>query len=299
MEQNHVTKVELEFVDGSEEPSSEGLHYDDAHVDDDGDDDNREPDAFAEQDSDSYQDLDAIYILTPKVELLCPDDDDPMNNESDSNTDKGSSLPNHISKHGGVFPEAGEPLNNKVSNSRRRNAGKKNRCPICHKTFSRRDTLKIHKATHGEDRPFVCNVCKKDFKRRDILKNHEVVHSGVRPFQCKKCDMSFSRSSYLSRHQMDKHTFYRPYVCSVCRKAFRRRAHLDEHMITHTRDVIFSCPECGKCFQHRCNLVIHMKDHTGQDLLYCNDCDKTFKRRRDLQLHTMKHTRSIPSTSTS
>ncbi|KAK4465148.1 hypothetical protein QBC42DRAFT_303669 [Cladorrhinum samala] len=46
------------------------------------------------------------------------------------------------------------------------------RCPVCFKTYKRREHLQRHKATHTSKRPHRCILCNASFQRTDVLKRH-------------------------------------------------------------------------------------------------------------------------------
>lgn len=45
-------------------------------------------------------------------------------------------------------------------------------CPLCSKTFAKKNQLQRHARTHTGERPYPCNVCDKSFTRVDALKRH-------------------------------------------------------------------------------------------------------------------------------
>ncbi|EAQ93835.1 hypothetical protein CHGG_02070 [Chaetomium globosum CBS 148.51] len=46
------------------------------------------------------------------------------------------------------------------------------RCPVCSKTYKRREHLQRHRSTHTRERPHRCIVCGASFQRSDVLKRH-------------------------------------------------------------------------------------------------------------------------------
>ncbi|KAK3495815.1 hypothetical protein B0T13DRAFT_530519 [Neurospora crassa] len=46
------------------------------------------------------------------------------------------------------------------------------RCPVCYKTYKRREHLQRHRASHTSERPHRCILCSASFQRTDVLKRH-------------------------------------------------------------------------------------------------------------------------------
>ncbi|KAK3903561.1 hypothetical protein C8A05DRAFT_14485 [Staphylotrichum tortipilum] len=46
------------------------------------------------------------------------------------------------------------------------------RCPVCFKTYKRREHLQRHRGSHIAERPHRCSVCGASFQRSDVLKRH-------------------------------------------------------------------------------------------------------------------------------
>jgi hypothetical protein len=46
------------------------------------------------------------------------------------------------------------------------------RCPVCFKTYKRREHLQRHRSSHTSERPHRCVVCGASFQRSDVLKRH-------------------------------------------------------------------------------------------------------------------------------
>lgn len=46
------------------------------------------------------------------------------------------------------------------------------RCPVCFKTYKRREHLQRHRSSHTTERPHRCVVCGASFQRSDVLKRH-------------------------------------------------------------------------------------------------------------------------------
>ncbi|KAJ3148047.1 Strongly-conserved Zn-finger binding protein (TFIIIA) [Geranomyces michiganensis] len=83
----------------------------------------------------------------------------------------------------------------------------KPKCPQCHKTFSRRDTLKDHMQVHEEKRTvWVCEWegCGKEFASAKSRTVHfRASHEHIIPFTCEHpgCDAAFAHKHLLVRHR--------------------------------------------------------------------------------------------------
>ncbi|KAH9496632.1 hypothetical protein Btru_009883 [Bulinus truncatus] len=70
---------------------------------------------------------------------------------------------------------------------------KKYKCEVCHKAFSRSNTLLTHKRIHTGDKPFICDICGRAFRQPGNLTRHRLTHSPYKPFVCPVCRKAFNR----------------------------------------------------------------------------------------------------------
>ncbi|TMS39509.1 hypothetical protein L596_006019 [Steinernema carpocapsae] len=135
-------------------------------------------------------------------------------------------------------------------------------CPLCSRSFEKRDRLRIHVLhVHENHRPHVCSVCGKAFSQSSSLNKHLRVHSGERPYKCTFCTKSFTASSILRTH-IRQHSGEKPFKCSICGKSFASHAAHDSHVrrAHSTNDSHrYKCSVCDKFFEHDSHLNFHMQ----------------------------------------
>ncbi|EDO32891.1 predicted protein, partial [Nematostella vectensis] len=135
-------------------------------------------------------------------------------------------------------------------------------CPLCDRSFDKRDRLRIHVLhVHEKHRPHECHVCQKRFSQSSSLNKHMRVHSGERPYKCTFCDKAFTASSILRTH-IRQHSGEKPFKCKYCGRAFASHAAHDSHVRrTHTRDQTWTCEVCGQVFTDMTQLHYHRNTH--------------------------------------
>uniref|UniRef100_A0A1I7ZPB2 Zinc finger, C2H2 type n=1 Tax=Steinernema glaseri TaxID=37863 RepID=A0A1I7ZPB2_9BILA len=135
-------------------------------------------------------------------------------------------------------------------------------CPLCSRSFEKRDRLRIHVLhVHENHRPHVCSVCGKAFSQSSSLNKHLRVHSGERPYKCTFCTKSFTASSILRTH-IRQHSGEKPFKCSICGKSFASHAAHDSHVRrAHSANEThrYKCAVCDKFFEHESHLAFHVQ----------------------------------------
>uniref|UniRef100_A0A8C4P6K7 Zinc finger and BTB domain-containing protein 11 n=1 Tax=Dromaius novaehollandiae TaxID=8790 RepID=A0A8C4P6K7_DRONO len=78
--------------------------------------------------------------------------------------------------------------------------------------------------------------------------------------------------------------------CSECGMVFQRRYALIMHTLKHERTKDYKCPVCGKTFTYKHGLKMHLALHEVQKQFKCDLCEKSFVTKRSLQEHMSIHT---------
>ncbi|WKY14788.1 hypothetical protein Q1695_000369 [Nippostrongylus brasiliensis] len=140
-------------------------------------------------------------------------------------------------------------------------------CERCGKVFSysyyRDKHLKYTRCVDNGDRKFPCPICPRSFEKKDRLRIHILhVHENHRPHLCSICGKAFSQSSSLNKH-LRVHSGERPYTCPFCPKAFTASSILRTHMRQHSGEKPFKCAHCGKPFASHAAHDSHVRRNHG------------------------------------
>ncbi|XP_059162469.1 zinc finger protein 665-like [Physella acuta] len=101
-------------------------------------------------------------------------------------------------------------------------------CDVCHKEFSVKKYLDLHKKTHSEKK-FQCDFCDKRFALLRYLKSHANSHLTEKPHKCKFCNKSYTTRHMLTAHYHLRHHFYKTFSCTVCQQEFYQKKFLIKH----------------------------------------------------------------------
>ncbi|KAK4295712.1 hypothetical protein Pmani_031739 [Petrolisthes manimaculis] len=100
-------------------------------------------------------------------------------------------------------------------------------CGECGDTFTKMNTLLVHKRKHSSERPYSCDQCGAMFAVRASLDYHKLKHSGGEASYwqnvCDVCGDAFTSKDGLMQHQR-KHNCTRPYNCDRYLDAFTTSA---------------------------------------------------------------------------
>lgn len=186
-------------------------------------------------------------------------------------------------------------------------------CEECPKSFTRKDKLDRHKATHSELRPFCCKVCEKTFKRSDKLVEHmkaihpdELVENRNLEVTCEVCGsadgvisvkIDETEGSFLNICEICNMTRQegitdsivndtKLFQCDLCLRYFSRKDHATRHRLTHLDLKPFECHICQKSFNRNDRLLRHMRTHPNAKPFSCKLCYQAFAFRDELKNHT-------------
>eukprot|EP00088_Acartia_fossae_P029926 TRINITY_DN30854_c0_g1_i2.p1 TRINITY_DN30854_c0_g1~~TRINITY_DN30854_c0_g1_i2.p1 ORF type:complete len:343 (+),score=69.60 TRINITY_DN30854_c0_g1_i2:109-1137(+) len=128
----------------------------------------------------------------------------------------------------------------------------------CDKSFSRQDSLEIHKRMHDGNGDYLCLICKETFPAYCML----ICHQEKEHTNCSVCDRKFTAASALVLHEI-AHTGEKPYTCNVCQEHFATLSAVIKHEAkmhtTADQDKPYYCVACGKRFGAKRNLQRHKK----------------------------------------
>nr|XP_033817856.1 zinc finger protein 271-like [Geotrypetes seraphini] len=198
------------------------------------------------------------------------------------------------------FSQTSELERHEVANTRMKRVHKMNlqeaklfECPLCDKSFSKKQQLRIHEGIHTGEKPYKCSECDKSFYHTSSLSIHKRIHTGEKLYKCSQCGKSFNQKSYFIVHQRI-HTGEKPYKCFECDKSFKDKSHLASHKRIHTGERPYKCSQCDKRFNRKSYIRIHERIHTGEKPYHCSECNKSYNNTGQLRRHKRIHTGEKP-----
>ena len=157
-------------------------------------------------------------------------------------------------------------------------------CPICEKTFMRKDKLLEHdNLIHSAQKQlFPCDICGSKFTVKANLTRHvKKIHSSTtsKPENlCQDCSATFYTLQDLQKHRKKEH---KQFQCDSCRKKFSTKYNLN----VHSR-IKISCVNCDLQFCTKSEQNDHENStHSEVPKFKCDECGTTFTRKQYLENH--------------
>ena len=146
--------------------------------------------------------------------------------------------------------------------------GRTRECPVCQTTFASNQSMMRHKKTvHEAIKSFQCDICLKSYTQAWTLKAHRLTHSEKKPWKC-WCGTGFAEKKFLIKHQKVRHTEGNPppsFPCKHCNKEFGYAYGLRKH-IKRKHENKHSCEQCGDSFKLGSDFRNHILDtHNGTE----------------------------------
>ena len=117
-------------------------------------------------------------------------------------------------------------------------------CDQCHKTYSLKGGLKIHKQSVHQGVKYDCNQCDHQFTQRQWLT--ELIrskHEDVEYF-CDQCDYKATMLKTLTDHIRSKHEGIK-YACDQCNYQATKQSSLNTHIKSKHEGVKYACEQCN------------------------------------------------------
>ncbi len=162
-------------------------------------------------------------------------------------------------------------------------------CPFCDMMFTQQIEVRQHIKSLHRDKRFSCDKCHKTFSRKDTVRTHKkIAHEGKtyqkKRFYCHKCNRHYACVRSLRDHIKVEHDGI-SFTCGSCDASFRSRHGLDYHTESLHKSKKFPCQKCDKVFSAADNLRQHVKVAHEGHLYECTLCGVKFKNRRSIYKH--------------
>ena len=138
-------------------------------------------------------------------------------------------------------------------------------CPVCQVTFATNQSMMRHRKTvHEAVKSFQCNICLKSYTQAWTLKAHRLTHSEKRPWKC-WCGSGFAEKKSLTTHQKARHSDENAFVCKHCSEKFGAAQSLRKHE-KRKHENKHSCDQCGETFKLGSYFRKHiLNNHNGTE----------------------------------
>ena len=143
-------------------------------------------------------------------------------------------------------------------------SGGSRECPVCNTTFASNQSMMRHKKTvHEAIKSFQCDICLKSYTQTWTLKAHRLTHSEKKPWKC-WCGAAFVEKKTLIKHEKTRHGG-EAFHCQYCNQEFGYASGLRKHMKRkHVNK--HSCEQCGDSFKLGSDFRSHiLNTHNGTE----------------------------------
>ena len=170
----------------------------------------------------------------------------------------------------------------------------KHPCDLCPRSFTTKQRLDGHRATHTGQRLHKCNLCGKSYIQIEYLREHMTIHAGIMPFQCSKCQKRFRTMRACKKHEQRHIGPPKKFHCTLCPLKFKSNENLQYHIRVHNGERPYKCKHCDKTFTCTMNLNRHLPFHSDVKPFKCSQCEMHFRRRGGLRDHMRIHSAFRP-----
>lgn len=181
-------------------------------------------------------------------------------------------------------------LSTHLSDAEREQRKLENKCPHCDQGYVTRPTLINHiRNSHLKVSAGVCHICAKSFSSKQSLKIHYDLKHSENPPEKKQCPICYKwmpGERFLTKHINRIHKKNAVHACSICSKTLSSEDHLRKHVENvHSNKPKYPCPHCDKAYRWPMGLKEHMATHYGGFLYQCNYCDKSCNSNSNMLKH--------------
>lgn len=180
-----------------------------------------------------------------------------------------------------------------------------NKCNICGRKYSRRDSLRNHKIRkHSAPGTQFCNICCNIFETEKELTKHRAVCRAKKDKQIqasKYKDKNAVYMCYLCGKQSPNHSGLRAHIrfshikqnfrCETCEKSFVTKSMFEAHRRRHIDGLNYVCSICGKTLKNGNSLRNHIRTHSEKNRkCLIGGCKEYFENVRERDQHMQTHT---------
>jgi len=158
-------------------------------------------------------------------------------------------------------------------------------CLHCSQSFTQKKYLTQHIECRHQGITNECHICNKQYSSQNNLKIHLATHDENREqFRCLLCDKVYLNKSQLAKHNQAEHLNLK-HQCPLCKKTLKSKSNLTQHLKLH-EGVSYDCDLCSRVFSQKSGLLYHRKSrHSSEAPFPCDVCGKSFVLKSKLTQH--------------